>query len=177
MKKLLMLIPLLAACAPALNRTPNTVGPFTVGQSYTLSSTSKTDAILPASTTFTVRTIELGDDNTYDLNGISLAGGTRSFVDLYFDPEYGTAIVFDASPRAVDAAKIRLCIFTDTDINKSPYTGFSAHLPIEAATGNADRVKAALEASTATSFREQMGTITQTLAPDDNGSCTLKLNP
>jgi len=73
--------------------------------------------------------------------------------------------------------KDRLCVFTDMDLGKSPYTGFAAHVSRKQLSSMSAATLVPQAVENATSMRERASNLAKAFAPDDNGPCTLELQP
>ena len=201
MKRLLLLLPLLASCGPTvagrstwtgqITAEPiRSVGPFRVGQSLSFSSHSTTDALLPEKSVFVLKAIELGD-NEYNLVLFSPSVGKN------FDATYvlrsNSFYLFDTSPVVGGASKMRVCVFTDMDLGHSPYAGYSAHATPKDYVKNTGNLVAGTHGTLVNQIKnivdrggaskDQLAAahnalslaFVQTLAPDDNSDCLMDL--
>ncbi|WP_425145669.1 hypothetical protein [Deinococcus sp.] len=118
---MLILLPLLAACAPALTGTSNPT-PFKTGQTWRVSSTSALDAKLPASTEFTVSDV-VSDSGDWS---VKTRTGSNSPVDLYYVDDPGFALLFDEASLDADASRLRFCAL-NMSVAGGSYSGYAAH--------------------------------------------------
>ena len=176
MNKLLLLIPLLAACAPSVTSvTPETsasFGPFKQGQTWVISSVSRTEPLIPVRTIFRIEKV-FPDRHT--VIGKSVLASERTPIQIEYTPEDKQLLVADISPISFGATKIRTCFFDSAGADGT-YQGVAAHFdPSQIKTDPEGFRTAYLTTHPKASYQETAKALVQTLASDDGGPCTLEL--
>ncbi|WP_425145670.1 hypothetical protein [Deinococcus sp.] len=176
------LLALLAVYSPALagGGQPITISrlpldPFQMGQTWKLSSTSRLDNKIPASTFFRVSSITA--DRHITTSPVGLAPD-KAPVEIHLLPYRTTLtlLVGDLSPSYRGAHNLRLCFFYDIRASSTSLRGLAAHYDPARIQISSDTFEAEYQKTHPTARPiEVMQAFVRALAPDDNGPCTLEL--
>lgn len=179
MKKLLLLLPLLTACAPVLMAKNPTS--FQIGQSWKVTSQSKLKDLIPLTTTFSVLKSAVNKDGDWETSGRSSNGVVYA---LYLT-DSATMLVVDTSPYLNGNKHLRVCAF-NAEMPGSRYAGYAAHptsdklLSVNGDTfADTARARAKLLLDKAGDTPDLSEITTRALAeaidPNDVSACTLEL--
>ncbi|WP_407568677.1 hypothetical protein [Deinococcus altitudinis] len=181
MKKLLLLLPLLIACAPTMQTTTDStdgtpatmIGPFKLGQQWSVSSDSKTDRLIPSKTVFTVKQVLPARSTVI---GITAGGSDKFPIQIEYSANDVSFLLADISPLMVGAGNIRTCIFSKGAVEPGTFGGTAAHFSLgQVRTDPATFRAGYLKSNPAAGDAEVMAAFFQLVAPDDTGPCTLRL--
>ncbi|ULH15003.1 hypothetical protein MF271_13690 [Deinococcus sp. KNUC1210] len=182
MKKFLVLIPLLSACAPTFTGTNNPT-PFKTGQSWRLSSKSALDSQMAPSTTFTITDVA-SDDGDWSVHGVT---SSKSDVSIHYNDETPkTSLIYDYSNVDADGSRARICMIAMKD-GASVNSGYAAHIPVTKLFKSSDASDTAFKDALKKAFDKNSDdttigfstlytkSIAQALDDSDNAPCTLEL--
>ena len=180
MKKISILIPLLGSCAPVMTqqttsldtaKTSIPANPFSIGQTWTVSSDSKNDKSIPAKTFFTIQEF-IQKINTF--SGIS-PNGSKSFPTQIELSGGKSFLVADISPVMAGSKNIRACFFSNLDSVTTSYNGTAYHYEISQATSDLNLFKASylIKNPTATEYDILQAFLIST--SNDTGPCRLEI--
>ncbi|WP_407542198.1 hypothetical protein Q0M94_18220 (plasmid) [Deinococcus radiomollis] len=179
MKKIVILVPLLGACAPVMTQqstllatasTSVPANPFQVGQTWTLSSDSKTDKSIPAKTVFTIQEF-IQKINTF--TGV-VPNGSKNFpiqVDLSSGKSF---LVADISPTMLGSKNIRVCFFSNLDSLTTIYNGTAYYYNLSQTANDLDSFKVSYVARNPAATEYDILQAFLVSTSNDTGPCRLE---
>ncbi|GGR05293.1 hypothetical protein [Deinococcus ruber] len=173
MKKFLLLIPLLGACAPAVSDTSavTAVGPFKVGQTWVLTSNSKTESLIPSKTLFTIEQVLVNRNTVIGNNPLA---SNKTPIQIEYTPEDGQLLVADISPMSFGSKKIRTCFFFEPASQSGVYSGIAAHFDPSQTKIDPEAFKTQyLKNNPKATDKEAIKAFAQSVSENDGGTCML----
>ncbi len=150
----------------------DSLGPFRVGQQWSVSSRSKTDPNIAPDTVFVVQSVLLARTTVI---GIAPGGTDKTPVQIEYPADDTSFLLADVTPVAAGASDIRTCLLTKTPDAAGTFSGTAFHFNISQTKVSPDAFRTEyLKTHPGADDQAVMAAFLQ-VAADDTGPCTLRL--